>query len=93
MEILLPISKNTNALLTQRRNRNYDTIDFRIALITGCLFLMALTARTLDMPLCGLFPLGTHFLWHLLIALWLYLMIRLLVVRSPRPHGEGRAFQ
>ncbi|MFP4126389.1 MAG: ceramidase domain-containing protein [Alphaproteobacteria bacterium] len=30
------------------------------------LFALSLTFRTLDMPLCPVFPLGTHFLWHLL---------------------------
>lgn len=41
----------------------------------------SLTFRTLDLELCALtrvagVPLGTHFLWHLLNALTLYLMLR-----------------
>ncbi|MFM8750943.1 ceramidase domain-containing protein [Rhabdaerophilum sp.] len=34
----------------------------------GVLFAISLTLRTLDRPLCGMVPLGLHFLWHLLNA-------------------------
>lgn len=30
------------------------------------MMLVSLTLRTLDMPLCGRWPHGTHFLWHLI---------------------------
>ncbi len=40
------------------------------------LFLASFAARTLDAPLCSAFPLGTHFLWHLLNALVLYMLVR-----------------
>lgn len=43
------------------------------------LFLVSLALRTLDIALCGLFPAGTHFLWHLLNAWVLYLGMRVLV--------------
>lgn len=38
-------------------------------------FLASFTARTLDDSLCTIVPQGTHFLWHLLNALVLYLLI------------------
>lgn len=34
----------------------------------AALLILSLTARTLDGPLCAAFPLGTHFLWHILNA-------------------------
>lgn len=40
------------------------------------LFLLSLTFRTLDLPLCGSLPLGTHFLWHCLNAVVLYKGVR-----------------
>ena len=43
-------------------------------------FLLSLTARTLDAPICPAFPLGTHFLWHIFNAVLLYLLIRLVVL-------------
>jgi hypothetical protein len=43
-------------------------------LATG-LFTVSLTFRTLDSDLCGSFPLGTHFLWHLLNGWVLYLLV------------------
>lgn len=39
----------------------------------------SLTARSFDQALCGAFPLGTHFLWHLLNSLLLYLLMRALI--------------
>lgn len=39
------------------------------------LLLVSLLARTVDQPLCGAWPEGTHFLWHLLNAVLLGWMI------------------
>ncbi|MBC7778490.1 MAG: hypothetical protein H7125_00155, partial [Proteobacteria bacterium] len=36
-------------------------------------FIVSLTARTLDLPWCAQWPHGTHFVWHLLNAVVLYL--------------------
>lgn len=36
------------------------------------LFVVALAVRTLDRSLCELWPWGTHFVWHLLVAWILY---------------------
>ncbi|HEX6093953.1 MAG TPA: ceramidase domain-containing protein [Dongiaceae bacterium] len=47
-------------------------------------FLLSLMARSLDTPLCSLFPQGTHFLWHLLNALLLFLLLRLAILHAPR---------
>lgn len=45
-------------------------------LVTGAvILLMSLAARGLDMPLCRAFPLGTHFLWHILNGIMLGWMI------------------
>lgn len=51
----------------------------------GMVFLVSLTARTLDEPLCTIWPLGTHFLWHLLNAATL----GLLLVAAVREDGRG----
>jgi hypothetical protein len=45
-------------------------------------FLVSLTLRTLDGPLCPAWPIGTHFLWHLLNAVTLALL--LLAALTPR---------
>ncbi|MGC3962567.1 MAG: ceramidase domain-containing protein [Rhodocyclaceae bacterium] len=39
-------------------------------------FVASFTLRTLDMALCPVWPLGTHFGWHLLNAMVLYLCVR-----------------
>ena len=45
-------------------------------------FLLALTLRSLDSALCSFIPIGTHFLWHILVAFFGYQII-LLVVHKP----------
>ena len=46
----------------------------RLAL-AAVIFPLSLAARTLDRTLCSIFPIGTHFVWHLLNALVLYLLV------------------
>ncbi|MEM8793042.1 MAG: hypothetical protein AAGE80_15590 [Pseudomonadota bacterium] len=41
----------------------------------AAIFAVSLTFRTMDQPVCGVFPLGTHFLWHVLNALVLGTLI------------------
>jgi len=45
------------------------------------LLLVSLALRTVDPALCQRFPLGTHFMWHLLNAVVLYRLARELSVR------------
>ena len=59
-------------------------------LIATGVFIGAFTARTLDTVVCPAFPLGTHFLWHLLNALLLYLLTRVAIVYAP---AQGKARQ
>lgn len=54
--------------------------------LAGLVFALSLTFRTLDGPLCASVPLGTHWLWHLLNATVLYLLLRAAIM-----HGPGRA--
>jgi 4-amino-4-deoxy-L-arabinose transferase-like glycosyltransferase len=48
----------------------------RLILSAGAIFTCSLFLRTVDREACALFPLGTHFLWHLLNAAVLYLLLR-----------------
>ena len=43
--------------------------------LTAALLTASIAFRALDAPLCGTFPLGTHFLWHLLNAVVLAAMV------------------
>lgn len=47
-------------------------------------FLVAILFRTIDLAVCDAWPLGTHFLWHSLNALVLYLCCRGLQTASDR---------
>jgi hypothetical protein len=49
------------------------------------LFVLALALRTVDRAACGSLPLGTHFLWHLLNAVVLYVLARTLSIRLKAP--------
>ncbi|PVV26308.1 MAG: hypothetical protein B6D74_01570, partial [gamma proteobacterium symbiont of Ctena orbiculata] len=42
-------------------------------------FTLSLTLRTLDQSLCAVWPYGTHFLWHLMNGLTLYLVMGVLM--------------
>ncbi len=44
--------------------------------IAGSVFFVSLGFRTLDAPLCSILPMGTHFMWHTLNALTLFLLMR-----------------
>lgn len=48
----------------------------RLLAFAACVFAMSLTMRSIDNALCGSLPLGTHWLWHLLNALVLHLLLR-----------------
>lgn len=43
------------------------------------LFSLALLFRSLDLYLCGVIPIGTHFLWHLLNGVVLFLLLLTLI--------------
>jgi hypothetical protein len=49
-------------------------------------FFLAFAMRSLDTPLCSAMPVGTHFLWHLLNATFLYLLVRIAIL-----YGGDRA--
>ncbi|MGY4748559.1 ceramidase domain-containing protein [Pannonibacter sp. Q-1] len=52
----------------------------------GVVFAASLTFRMLDMPVCDSLALGTHFMWHILNGLVLFLLLRLLL---PATGGAG----
>ena len=49
------------------------------------IFTVSLALRTIDLAVCDTFPLGTHFLWHLLNATVLYVLLRTAINESVRP--------
>lgn len=51
----------------------------------GWVFLVSLTFRALDEPLCDVWPLGTHFLWHVLNGLVFWILLRALILHGRRP--------
>lgn len=53
----------------------------RFLLLTSAgVFCVALTARTIDLLVCRQFPIGTHFLWHVLNGWVLYAAMRAVVL-------------
>lgn len=67
----VPLLIGVYALLLRRRAPQLA----RGLAIGAGLLILSLTFRTLDMPLCPNWPLGTHFAWHLLNGLMLGWMI------------------
>ena len=57
-------------LTAPAESRRFGTL----LLWTAALFAVSLTLRTLDGPLCGELPVGTHFLWHCFNAAVMFLV-------------------
>jgi hypothetical protein len=53
-----------------------------ILLAAAGVYLAALFFRTIDNEVCPVLPIGTHFLWHLLIGLVTYLAMRSLILST-----------
>jgi hypothetical protein len=47
------------------------------------MLVVSLFFRTIDAAVCGAFPTGTHFLWHLMNGAMLWWMVRVLVRSAP----------
>lgn len=52
-------------------------------------FAVSLTLRSLDAALCQAVPFGTHFLWHMLNATVLYLLLRAAVICPSPARDKG----
>jgi len=61
---------------------------WRAMAAAALLFAISVTLRTLDVALCARLPLGTHFLWHLLNAALLFVLLNSLI-NATRPQGAG----
>jgi hypothetical protein len=55
----------------------------RLLALAGAAFALSLTLRSLDGPLCAAIPFGTHFLWHLLNGLVVFLLLKLVIEHRP----------
>lgn len=60
--------------------------------LAGCVFLLSMVFRTVDLELCAITrvaggAIGTHFLWHLLNATTLYLLLMAAVLHGIRPRA------
>jgi hypothetical protein len=67
------------AALLMRKDRQTA---LRLA-VAGAVFVLALVFRSIDRAVCQSVPYGTHFLWHVLNAAVLYLLLRTaILVRS-----------
>jgi hypothetical protein len=51
-------------------------------------FCISLTLRIVDLEICARFPLGTHFLWHLLNGYLLWLVSREMILRRFTPQDR-----
>lgn len=60
----------------------------RSYLAAALVFAAAFAARELDGRLCGVIPVGTHFLWHLIAALLAFILIRAAILHAP-PGKQG----
>jgi len=62
-----------------------STRTFGVAVIVFCI---SLTLRTVDLELCPRFPVGTHFVWHLLNGYLLWLVSREMILGRIAPQEK-----
>ncbi len=70
--------------------RKRDPVTSQRLIVTGAVFATSYFFRSIDRSVCGLAPFGTHFLWHLLNATVLYLLIRTAILGRIRPLTADR---
>jgi len=58
--------------------KKYGRIAFE-GLVVLSVYLTAIIMRGIDLQVCQTFPLGTHFLWHIMNALAVYLAVKFLI--------------
>jgi ceramidase len=63
----------------------------RAILVATAVFAVSLTFRTIDIAVCDAFPLGTHFVWHVLNAVVIYILLRAAVVLGSPAKPGGNA--
>jgi hypothetical protein len=64
----------------------------RALLAAACVFALSLLFRSIDDTICATIPAGTHFLWHGLNALVLFILMKAAIVHSSRKtpiHVQG----
>ncbi|WP_319772926.1 ceramidase domain-containing protein [Breoghania sp.] len=58
--------------------------------MTGLMFTLSVIFLTMDQQFCDWFPIGTHFMWHVLNAVVAYMLLRLVIyakqVNQPAPN-------
>lgn len=62
-----------------------------LLLATTGVFLASLALRSIDEAVCPYVPIGTHFLWHILNGVVLYLSMRALILNRPGQSSNSAA--
>jgi hypothetical protein len=75
--IILLLSLGLYHLIDKKRERF-------ILLVALAVFSLALFFRTIDTMICPYFPIGTHFLWHIINGVLVYLSARVLMLNLPK---------
>ncbi len=52
--------------------------------LAALIFTVSLALRSVDLAVCDAFPLGTHFMWHLLNAAVLYVLLRTAMIGTAK---------
>ena len=62
----------------------------RLLLVAAAgVFALSLLFRSIDLAVCPYFPIGTHFLWHILNGGLIYLSISVLILNQPGAERSG----
>ena len=67
-------------------NLTFDCLKYLI--FSTLIFSASIILRVIDQPICNIFPLGTHFLWHILNAIFLFFLIKFSYLTCNRSSPE-----
>jgi Ceramidase len=59
--------------------------------LAAAIFAGSLALRTADFAVCDAFPIGTHFMWHVLNAAVLYVLMETAIGATGKPAGSARS--
>ncbi len=79
------------ALLLWRQGGQRETA--RALAAAALLFAISLLLRTIDRAICPMFPLGAHFVWHLLNACVLWILLRAAIRAGPGADDQASPIQ
>jgi uncharacterized membrane protein YeaQ/YmgE (transglycosylase-associated protein family) len=74
-------------LVVATRLKQREAFNWALGMVGSAI--VAVTLRTLDLSVCDVIPVGTHFFWHIFLGFAAYAGVRLIVRLQPEPNAPA----